>query len=250
MTASTLISDYIGTGTHSARPASPNVPAGGSAIYFETDTEGAFMWDGTAWVQTNNLIVPAIVQDKSAQGASVTMDAAPTEGNILLGFQSAFDNSSGNVNTTDGWTLVAYQQGGRFYGYVCMKIAGASESTTQEPMNDGGYGGMCSVVEVTANGIAWMGCYNDSSFPSVLNFKTPGPNGLIIAQVNNQNGNAALPSAIDGDGVLNSSATGNPTGANCSCQVISCPVEAGDTTTLDLTYASGPANGIQYVYLR
>lgn len=50
MTASTLITDWLGRGVHSARPATPNISSGGTAIYTETDTGHTFVWNGTAWV--------------------------------------------------------------------------------------------------------------------------------------------------------------------------------------------------------
>lgn len=56
MTASTIITTYLGEGTHAARPAAPSVPTGGLAVYYETDTGGTFVYDlnGTAWVQVNS----------------------------------------------------------------------------------------------------------------------------------------------------------------------------------------------------
>lgn len=49
--SSTLIKDYLGYGTHAARPATPPVASGVTAIYFETDTLTAFAWNGSAWQQ-------------------------------------------------------------------------------------------------------------------------------------------------------------------------------------------------------
>lgn len=50
MPSSTLITDYVGRGTAAARPVLPNIPAGATAIYYETDTTNAFLWTGVAWV--------------------------------------------------------------------------------------------------------------------------------------------------------------------------------------------------------
>lgn len=49
-THSSLITDYMGYGTHAARPATPNVASGCLAIYYETDTTSTFGWNGSAWV--------------------------------------------------------------------------------------------------------------------------------------------------------------------------------------------------------
>ncbi len=53
MTYSQIMTDYIGHGTHAARPATPNVAAGVAAVYYETDTGNTFVWSGSAWVQVN-----------------------------------------------------------------------------------------------------------------------------------------------------------------------------------------------------
>lgn len=53
MANSTLITDYLGRGTHAARPAAPPIAAGALAVYYETDTTNTFVWNGAAWVQVN-----------------------------------------------------------------------------------------------------------------------------------------------------------------------------------------------------
>lgn len=50
MTTSTLITDYLGRGTAASRPASVNVPSGGIAVYYATDTGDFSVWNGSAWV--------------------------------------------------------------------------------------------------------------------------------------------------------------------------------------------------------
>ena len=49
MTASTIIIDYLGQGLHSARPSSPNIPSGGTAVYAETDTGNTYIWLSGTW---------------------------------------------------------------------------------------------------------------------------------------------------------------------------------------------------------
>lgn len=51
MTASTIITDYLGRGLFASRPASPNIPSGGTAWYYATDTTALYVWDGSAWQQ-------------------------------------------------------------------------------------------------------------------------------------------------------------------------------------------------------
>lgn len=97
MTSSTLITDYMGRGTHAARPASPNVPATGIAIYYETDTANTFVWNGSAWVQINGSGVSNIVWD-----LSVGMPALSTFTQInISGTSSVVENSGKSFSLTD-----------------------------------------------------------------------------------------------------------------------------------------------------
>lgn len=49
MTASTLITDYLGRGLLAARPAAPNVAANGLAAYYATDTATLYFYGGSSW---------------------------------------------------------------------------------------------------------------------------------------------------------------------------------------------------------
>lgn len=49
MAFSSLIGDYVGRGLASARPVTPNISTGATAIYLSTDTGDVEIWDGTAW---------------------------------------------------------------------------------------------------------------------------------------------------------------------------------------------------------
>jgi hypothetical protein len=49
MSSGTIITDYLGRGLLSARPATPPVPAGGMGFYYATDVVTLFLWDGSAW---------------------------------------------------------------------------------------------------------------------------------------------------------------------------------------------------------
>ncbi|MDE2097513.1 MAG: hypothetical protein KGL39_09730 [Patescibacteria group bacterium] len=86
MSSSTLITDYLGRGTHAARPAAPNVPAGGTAAYYETDTGNSFIWSGGAWVQLNSsggggVLVPQwVLGDEGEVGEMGPPGAAGAQG--------------------------------------------------------------------------------------------------------------------------------------------------------------------------
>jgi hypothetical protein len=49
MTASSLITDYIGCGLAAARPATPSLATGAFGIYYATDTGALSIWNGSSW---------------------------------------------------------------------------------------------------------------------------------------------------------------------------------------------------------
>lgn len=49
MTASSLITDYIGVGTAAARPATPSLATGAFGLYYASDTGALSIWNGSSW---------------------------------------------------------------------------------------------------------------------------------------------------------------------------------------------------------
>jgi hypothetical protein len=105
MTSATTIITYLGEGTHASRPAHPNIPTGGLAVYYETDTTDTFIYDlsTTAWVQ--------LVGGGGGGGGS-TGEAtwtAPVLGSFTQqnfgGSTTATTNSLGGIDITDPGTL-------------------------------------------------------------------------------------------------------------------------------------------------
>lgn len=45
----TVLTAYLGKGTHAARPVAPDLAPGSIGVYYETDTGETFVWTGTAW---------------------------------------------------------------------------------------------------------------------------------------------------------------------------------------------------------
>ncbi len=202
MSASTLVNAYLGRGTHAARPSSPTVPSGGTALYYETDTFNTFAWNGSAWVQVNvGGTSPGIVQTAENSGpypggTSATFGAAPTTGNLLIAF---VDNSASiTVNTSQGWNaLSALQSGGTDYSQVMWKVAGASESTTQAPNSYGSGNGGVMIYEISnaAPSLAVALDFNGSS--DTYDVESTRAGGLLIGAICNNN-NTNLPTAITG----------------------------------------------------
>jgi hypothetical protein len=188
--SSSLITDYLGSGLHSARPVTPTPPSGGFCMYYETDTGNTFAWNGTGWIQVNSsgVVTPAVVQVAvSALGSGnvslgATFAAFPTTGNLLIGVVSDF--SSSIINGT-GWTPVVTGNGatndGFGWGY---KIAGASEPKLQTPSSEASNG---AVVVWEVN----LGCspgiivtlFNTSATAAVA-YKTVKANQLVIGACN------------------------------------------------------------------
>lgn len=154
MTA-TKITDYLGRGLHSARPATPPVQTGGTAIYYETDTPGPFIWDGSAWQVVSGGgggggypagTVPTVVQFASNVGGgnSVTFGATPTSGNLLVAM--CFNPASGTNGS--GWTTQVSNSSGTDFGVILTKVCGGSESTTQSPLTGVSTTGCMAVWEI------------------------------------------------------------------------------------------------------
>lgn len=91
---------------------------------------------------------PTIVQvsGDTTGGASITLGATPTNGNLLVAM--CFNPSVASAGT--GWTLQVNQGTGTDFGLILTKVAGAGESTTQSPLNSspGGTGAIV-VWEIT-----------------------------------------------------------------------------------------------------
>ena len=50
MSNSTIIIDYLGSGTFANRPATPPIASSATSFYFATDTVVLYIWNGAAWV--------------------------------------------------------------------------------------------------------------------------------------------------------------------------------------------------------
>ena len=57
MSGTNLSQNYFGSGTIAARPATPLIANGASAIYFATDTSHVYMWSGTLAAGSWKLII-------------------------------------------------------------------------------------------------------------------------------------------------------------------------------------------------
>lgn len=210
MASSTLITDYLAEGTHAARPVTPNVPTGGTALYYETDTTNTFAWSGAAWVQINGGgggATPAIVQNGAISGSSgiqsVTLGAAPTLGNMLIAF---VDNASSQTAGT-GWTILGVPNGvGLDFAFIAWKVAGAGESATQTPVNTAAAGAIV-IYELTNAGPTIPIVSSLSGASNSYAVRSAHSGGLLLGAIANEQ-TIDLPTAITGAALDSSSGVG------------------------------------------
>ena len=121
---------------------------------------------------------PVIVQSKaSVTGTqSITLDSAPTEGNLLV---AMWWNPSVGTDGA-GWTRVAATDTGIDFAHIVTKVAGAGESATQSPINSspGGTGGII-MWELTGQAVSAPVAAATMGFASgTLQFQGPALPGV------------------------------------------------------------------------
>ena len=201
MTASTMITDYFGRGTHAARPTTPNIPSGATAFYYETDTGNTMVWSGTAWVQVNPSSSAApgaasVVQSAAAVGSSITgatFGAAPTSGNLLVAI-----TGGGSFNAGSGWIKNSFiDSGGSTWTDMFMKIAGTGESATQNPISAGN--AALVIFELSPGAmlmpLGWF--YDGTNTTATLSAYALATSGLIIGAIMTESA-VTYPSSIPG----------------------------------------------------
>lgn len=148
----------------------------GSATQF-----GIFKVDGTTVTAVGGVLSssgggagpgtpPTIVQSavSTAASGSVTLGAAPTNGNLLVAI--CFNPSTGSPGT--GWTSQAANTSGTDFAFIATKVAGAGESATQSPI---------SGSPSSAGIVIWEIHGQNATAPIVLS-SVPGP---VTATANN-----------------------------------------------------------------
>jgi len=207
MTTPHLFSEYMKSGTHAARP-TPSLGTNEIAIYYETDTLHLFAWVSGAWTQIDTNDPPAVVQfGQVTTRDSITLGAAPTQGNLLIGFLS--DGTSTSIGS--GWSLLRQTAQSNDNTIIVFKIAGAAESATQTPNAHTGAGGTGGIVEVSLGGIIDG---NDAQV-TAANTQTLTVNakngGLILGAVMAVQ-TAVLPTSLTNATQLQAGSTGNSRG--------------------------------------
>lgn len=213
MATARKITDFMASGTHAARPATPpGLGAGEIAFYYETDTLHLFAYVSGAWTQIDSpSAAPTIVQNASitlaAHSTGIVLGAAPIAGNLLVALVSDISTSP---TAGAGWTQIASASAAQDGYGVLWKLAGAGESTTQVPASDA-HAGTVTVFELNnaAPGIFTVapGYTGTAVAESPVSSKSNG-NGLILGVFVNRT--TVGPTSLTGTGVVaDSTATGN-----------------------------------------
>jgi len=145
-----------GGGSVSFGSGAPSTLVSEGAIYFNTASTPyvGYVQHSSAWHSFSSSgggfsagSPPTIVQFgyENSGSASVTLGAAPTNGNTLVALCWTSNNAAGA-----GWTRQANDASGTDYADILTKVAGSSESATQTPVT-GGAGGAIMMWEL--NGV-------------------------------------------------------------------------------------------------
>lgn len=130
MSNSTKITDYLGSGTHASRPATPPISASALAFYYETDTTFLFEWNGSAWVQVTSEVLLATANPSTSP---VTFSSIPATFSSLR--LIGFGRSSKAGTTSDSLALQFNTDTGANYhyqiGFTTNTTVSAAQATGQ-----------------------------------------------------------------------------------------------------------------------
>lgn len=151
---------------------------------------------------------PAIVQTVQLAGASgissVVFANAPKQGNLLLAFAT---NTSDTPNTAGGWIVLQTVTTGTDYGLLMYKIAGASESATQELFTSNASPGASIVYEISNGGIGPFSVADATTNAPTVSLSATRLNALIVGAFARTDAN--LPTSITGATADGTSAAGS-----------------------------------------
>jgi hypothetical protein len=149
--SSNLISEYLGRGLLSARPVTPDVPAGVAATYFATDTGIFSVWTGSGWQNIAPAGSLSVVQHsvvaQNNLSTGITLASAPQTGNLLIAL--CMRNALGSPAANTGW--FAYETGstsGTAHAFM-WKVASVGEPALQTPTTTSTANGAIAMWEVT-----------------------------------------------------------------------------------------------------
>jgi hypothetical protein len=169
--SSQRFTDYLGIGTHAARPAALDLATGCLGIYYETDTGDIHVWNGSIWVQ---VIGSGITGDVSGPGYTTT------------GHLASWSDSSGQELDDSGIALSSVVVSG---GALGTPSSGTLTNATGLPIGGvTGLGSNVSAFLVTASSANLRAALTDETGTGAAVFAT---SPTLVTP------NLGIPSAID-----------------------------------------------------
>lgn len=205
MTNSHIV-DYVTWGLASARPSTPAGDSTAASFYYATDTGVLSVYASGSWHNVTAASTdPAVVQQKAVVNSnSVTLGSTPVQNNLLLAIT---DDPGVSETANTGWTKISFvsaaQDGVGFF----WKTAGASESTTQQPITGTLSTGSTTVFEISNATPAALFANNvDLSGTAIAASITAAKAKLIVGAATNRTSTG--PTSITGATNLGSTVSG------------------------------------------
>lgn len=127
----TVLTSYIGQGLLASRPVTPVLVTGAAGLWYSTDTTTLSVYAGGSWHDVKGGAATLVQQKAAVNTNSVTLSAAPTQGNLLVAITT-------DLGTTEaagsGWTKIIFTSAANDGAGFFWKVAGVSESATQTPL--------------------------------------------------------------------------------------------------------------------
>lgn len=161
MTASTLITSYLGRGSLAARPASVTVPSGCVALYYATDTLQIFYWDGSTWNEGASLDQPwrtVNYATTAALPANIYANGTAGVGATLTGTANGAISIDGVTPTVGQRALIKDEATAAYNGIFTLTVVGdasnryvLTRATDFDTANEMFYGASVLVLAGTTN---------------------------------------------------------------------------------------------------
>jgi hypothetical protein len=240
MTA-TVLTSYIGQGLLAARPATPTLVTGAAGFWYSTDTNILSVYAGGAW---HDIVsgAPTLIQQKAVVNTnSVTLGAAPTQGNLLLAITTDLGTSE---TASAGWTKISFTSAANDGSGFFWKVAGVSESATQTPLT-GLSTGSCTIFELNnatpaalfANNVDLSGTAIAASITAAKS-----KSGIILGVASNRSA-AVAPTSITNATMLGAAVQGG----SRTVQPFKVTAPAQGVNTVTANYASSQGAAIPMI---
>lgn len=121
----TLITDYLGRGLASARPASVLIAPGGLALWYSTDTDEVDKWNGSAWVAM------AKPRNKGVMLAQFVLGTIVSNGGFDFAYKAPYAGTVTSLDSVAGtgtFTLAVKINGTNITGLAAVAVGSAANT--------------------------------------------------------------------------------------------------------------------------